>query len=223
MINYYEGTVFNTDANAIVNTINCDGFMGAGLALEFALRYPNMLKDYENKCKNKQIKIGLIDYFKDQNITIVNFPTKNSFKYPSNIAWIKQGLQNFRDTYKSNNITSVAFPKLGCSNGGLDWDIVKNEMEKYLSDLDIDIYICTDTLKEAQGKELEMLQEINTISIEDLSQKVKINQKQKMALINNRPYKRFWMIAKTPDIGKTSYKNLFTYFYNNNSTQIKLF
>ena len=77
MIKYFEGTVFNTPAKAIVNTVNCDGFMGAGLALEFALRYPDMLRDYEAKCKSKQIKTGLVDYFQEKDITIINFPTKN--------------------------------------------------------------------------------------------------------------------------------------------------
>ena len=223
MIKYFEGTVFNTSAKAIVNTVNCDGFMGAGLALEFALRYPNMLKVYEDKCKNKLIKTGLIDYYKDNDITVINFPTKNSFKFPSNIIWIRQGLQNFKDTYEANNIKSVAFPKLGCSNGGLNWEEVKILMEQYLKDLDIDIYICTDTLKEAQGKELEMLEHINNIPIEELSQIIKLSQKQKDAISRNRPFKRFWMISKIPDIGKASYKNLFTHFYNNCSTQMKLF
>ncbi len=223
MIKYFEGTVFNTPAEAIVNTINCDGFMGAGLALEFALRYPNMLKDYENKCKNKLIKTGLIDYYKENDITIINFPTKSSFKFPSNIIWIKQGLQNFKDTYEENYIKSVAFPKLGCSNGGLKWDEVQILMENYLSNLNIDVYICTDSLNKAQGKELEMLEQINSIPIEELSQIVKLNQKQKDAIVKNRPFKRFWMISKTPDIGKTSYKNLFSHFYNNSSTQMKLF
>ena len=223
MIKYFEGTVFNTPAQAIVNTVNCDGFMGAGLALEFALRYPNMLKDYESKCKNKLIKTGLMDYYKENNITIINFPTKNSFKFPSNILWIKQGLQNFRDTYKENNIKSVAIPKLGCSNGGLSWQEVKILMEQYLKDLDIDVYICTDTLQEAQGKELEMLEQINNLPIDELCKAVKLNQKQQNAIINNRPFRRFWLISKISDIGKTTYKNLFTHFYNNNTTQMKLF
>lgn len=223
MIKYYDGTVFNTPATAIVNTVNCDGFMGAGLALEFALRYPNMLKDYELKCKNKQIKTGLVDYYKEKDITIVNFPTKNSFKFPSNIVWIKQGLQNFKDTYKENNITSIAFPKLGCSNGGLDWNEVKLLIERYLQDLDIDVYVCVDTLKEAQGKEQEMLESLNSIQIYDLCKSVKLNQKQQDAIINNRPFKRFWMVSKIPAIGKTTYKNLFNYFYQSQASQMKLF
>jgi O-acetyl-ADP-ribose deacetylase (regulator of RNase III) len=223
MIKYFEGTVFNTDAMAIVNTVNCDGFMGAGLALEFALRYPQMLVDYEQKCKKSSIKIGFVDYYKDKDIMIINFPTKNSFKFQSNIKWIEEGLKNFRQTYKERNISSVAFPKLGCSNGGLNWVDVKQIMEKYLSDLDIDVYICEDTLKIAQGKEKEMLDLFNNMPIEEIATITKLNQKQITAIINKRPYSRFWLVGKTSGIGKTSYNKLFNYFYNNPSSQMKLF
>lgn len=223
MIKYFEGTVFNTGAMAIINTVNCDGFMGAGLALEFALRYPDMFKDYKIKCQNKQIKTGEIDYYKENNIMIINFPTKKLFQFPSNITWIIQGLQKFRETYKENNITSVAFPKLGCSNGGLDWKDVNIEMEKYLSDLDIDIYICLDTLKHAEGIEKHMINALNQTNILDLSKQIKLTQKQITILEQNKPYNRFWKISKLPLIGKKTYEKLFKYFYNNNYTQIKLF
>ena len=96
-------------------------------------------------------------------------------------------------------------------------------MEQYLKDLDIDVYICTDTLQEVQGKEKEMLEQINNIPIDELCKVVRLNQKQQNAIINNRPFKRFWMVSKVQDLGKTSYKNLFTHFYNSHSTQMKLF
>ena len=96
MIRYYKGTVFNAGAEAIVNTVNCDGVMGAGIALEFGLRYPDMYKDYVIKCKKGDICTGKVDYFKDSSgIIIVNFPTKIHFKYPSKIEWIESGLKAF--------------------------------------------------------------------------------------------------------------------------------
>ena len=64
MIKIFESNVFNTDADAIVNTINCVGFMGKGLAFEFSLRYPDLLDDYKDKCKNNEIKIGQMYYYK---------------------------------------------------------------------------------------------------------------------------------------------------------------
>lgn len=223
MIKYFEGTVFNTGAEAIVNTINCDGFMGAGLALEFSLRYPKMLKDYEYKCKNKTISVGKIDTFKEGELLIINFPTKKSFKFPSQLKWVEEGLKDFVQNYKAYGIRSVAFPKLGCSNGGLDWSTVKQLMEKYLSDIDITVYICVDTLKEAQGKEKEMLDAFNKTKLSDISSNVKLSAKQIEELSKNIPYKRFWLIGKTPSIGKNTYKNLFQYFYNKPQMQMKLF
>ena len=135
MITYLEGTVFNSNAEAVVNTINCVGVMNAGIALEFGLRYPEMLSEYQKKCKNKEIQTGKIYYYIAKDKTIVNFPTKWHFKYPSKLEWIEEGLRDFVKTYKQYGFKSVAFTKLGTLNGKLDWNDVKQLMEKYLSNL----------------------------------------------------------------------------------------
>ena len=95
-----SSNVFNTDADAIVNTINCVGFMGKGLALEFSLRYPKLLVDYKEKCSKKEINIGKLYYYKEDNILIINFPTKKDYKFPSKLEWIEKGLLEFVNTYK---------------------------------------------------------------------------------------------------------------------------
>lgn len=214
MIIYSDTTVFNVDAKAIVNTVNCVGFMGAGIALEFKLRYPKMFKDYERKCEEKKIITGKVNYFKNENgSTIINFPTKWHFRHPSKLIWIEQGLQHFVDTYDKNIFSSVAFPKLGAGNGGLNWNEVKSLMEKYLSNLDIDIYICLDNKNYAEGIEKNMLDSFNSISIEELSSLVKLNIKQKDNIKKIRPYDRFWKIAKTESIGMKTYSKIFKYFY----------
>ena len=156
MIKIIESNVFNTDAQAIVNTINCVGFMGKGLAFEYALRYPDLLLDYKDKCKNKKIKLGKMYYYKSNNQLIVNFPTKNDYRFPSKINWIEDGLIDFVKTYKEHNIESVAFPLLGCSNGGLPYDSVINLIYKYLDNQDLKVYICLDK-KNPEGRELEMI------------------------------------------------------------------
>lgn len=211
MITYLEGTVFNTDTDAIVNTINCIGVMNAGVALEYALRYPELLKDYEQKCKNKEISLGRIYYYKTKEKLIVNFPTKWHFKYPSKIEWIEEGLKDFVDTYKRYGIKSVAFTKLGTLNGGLDWNKVKFLMEKYLSKIDIQVYICLDNKKEAEGLEKEMLEVFNNLDIEDLKKDIKLTTKQIDALKNSLPLNRFWKIKEIEGIGSTTYKSLFNY------------
>lgn len=215
MIRYFEGTVFNVDTRAIVNTVNCTGVMGAGIALEFMLRYPNMYEDYEAKCNDKKIMIGKIDYFKNSDDRIiVNFPTKWHFKYPSKLIWIEKGLQDFVKTYEKQGVTSIAFPKLGTNNGGLNWQDVKILMEKYLSNLDIEIYICLDNKKEAEGLEKIMLDKFNEIDIEKFSKIVKLNVAQKKNIEKNMPYDRFWKISDTESVGKKTYSNIFKHFYD---------
>lgn len=215
MIKYYEGTIFNVDAQALVNTVNCTGFMGAGIALEFMLRYPKMFEDYESKCKDNRVVTGKVDYFcVDENRIIVNFPTKWHFKYPSKLIWIEQGLQDFVKTFGSYGIKSVAFPKLGTSNGGLNWSDVKGVMEKYLSALEIDVYICLDSKKEAEGLEKTMLDEFNATNIEQFSGVVKLTAIQKNNLQRRKPYDRFWKIGETDSIGMKTYSKLFSYFFN---------
>lgn len=229
MIIYDNGTVFNCNsASAIVNTVNCQGFMGAGIALEFSLRYPEMLKDYENKCRKRLIRTGAVDYYKALDKTIINFPTKLHFKYPSKLEWIEQGLADFVSTYKENNITSVAFPKLGTSNGGLIWEDVKLLMEKYLSNLDIPVYICLDT-DEAKGLEKQMLNVFNSLDLNSLKSYMRINEKQRNTIENNRPIKRFWMIKNLEGIGITFYTKIFNYCKSavelgeNTGTQLSIF
>lgn len=219
MIKYFEGTVFNAPAQAIVNTVNTTGAMGAGIALEFALRYPAMFDDYVAKCKNKTIRIGYVGYFDAKDKKIINFPTKQFFKYPSKLAWIEMGLINFTNTYKQENITSVAFPKLGCSNGKLNWTDVKKIMEKYLRPLDIDIYICLDSLPEAAGKEKEMLDLFNSYDIYELGRRVKLKNEQVQYLVERKPFKRFWQIGLEKPIKGSPYKKIFNFFYNYSSDE----
>lgn len=145
MITFTTSTVFNTDAKALVNTVNTVGAMGKGLALAFAKRYPNMLADYKRKCYRKQLRVGKVDFYRDGDTTIVNFPTKAHWRNPSKMEWIESGLADFCARYQDYGITSVAFPKLGAGLGGLPWYQVKALMVKYLADLPIEVYICEDT------------------------------------------------------------------------------
>lgn len=215
MLKYYEGTVFNTKAKTLVNTVNCFGVMGAGVALEFKLRYPEMFIQYEQMCKDKKYKVGRPRLHSVDGIQILNFPTKNHWKNPSKIEWIEEGLRYFADNYKKVNITSIAFPKLGTSNGGLKWDDVKPLMEKYLKDLeDIDVIICLDELKNAEGIELQMVNELNKIGMEELNTKLKLKAKQKIVIEQELPIDRFWKLSRLEGIGSKTYEKIFNYFYD---------
>lgn len=142
-IKQISGNIFNSKCQTIVNTVNCVGVMGKGIAFVHRLRYPKMYEEYREHCKNKLIKPGSLWLYKKQENApwILSFPTKYHWKYPSKIEWVEQGLQKFVDTYEKKGITSIAFPLLGTHNGGLDTKEVRNLMNKYLEKCHIDIEI----------------------------------------------------------------------------------
>jgi O-acetyl-ADP-ribose deacetylase (regulator of RNase III) len=222
MIIYLQGTVFNAPVKTFVNTVNCAGVMGAGIALEFKLRYPEMYEDYAEKCKNKQMKVGIPRIYEySEDVWIMNFATKGHWRFPSKIQWIEQGLKYFSENYQKRNIESIAFPKLGTNNGGLDWNEVKIIMEKYLSNLDIPVYICLDEKNEAEGVEKEMLDKLNALSTEVLIKEIEIPKKQAEKIIDKLPVDRFWYISKFEGIGEKTYEKLFNYLYKRTGSSNK--
>lgn len=138
-----RGNIFNTKSQTIVNTVNCVGVMGKGIALVFKLRYPYMFDIYKGFCKTKQIGIGKLWLYKGEpnEPWVLNFPTKFHWKYPSKIEYIELGLEKFVATYKEKGIISIAFPMLGTYNGGLNKDEVLPIMLQYLETCDIPVEI----------------------------------------------------------------------------------
>ncbi len=141
MIIYVKGDLLESDAQTLVNTVNCFGVMGKGIALEFRKKYPEMFKQYKEMCNAGEVKIGKLHLFKTSDKWIVNFPTKNHWRFPSKLEYIEKGLQFFMEHYKEWGIESIAFPKLGSNHGKLNWNDVKAVIEKYLSGLDIQIQV----------------------------------------------------------------------------------
>jgi len=141
MIEYIKGDIFSSPARVIVNTVNTVGVMGKGIALEYKERYPEMYLAYREACEKKQFHIGKLMLYYAPDHWVLLFPTKEHWRNPSKVEYIEAGLEEFVNTYTEKGITSVAFPKLGCGNGGLDWNIVRPIMEKYLGSLPIDVYI----------------------------------------------------------------------------------
>lgn len=108
--------------------------MGKGVALVFKKHYPEMFVEYQEKCKNDQVKTGEPYLYKDSKSLkwILNFPTKKHWKSISRLEYIEAGLQTLANKYEEWGITSLAMPALGCGNGGLNWLEVKRLIEKYL-------------------------------------------------------------------------------------------
>ena len=142
MIKIVLGNIFDSKAETLVNTVNCVGVMGKGIASEFKNKYPEMFNEYKEMCKNKILKTGtLYPYVKDNKVVVLNFPTKNHWRSPSKLEYIIDGLKWFVENYELLDITSIAFPPLGCGNGGLSWDSIGPIMYHYLHKLPIDIEI----------------------------------------------------------------------------------
>lgn len=186
-ITIIKGNIFNTKAQTIVNTINCVGVMGKGIALVYKLRYPQMFDIYHEYCKQHLISIGRLWLYKGDVNTpwVLNFPTKYHWKYPSKLEYLEKGLKKFVDTYKERGITSVAFPMLGTHNGGLDKTVVRTLMVKYLSQCNIPVEIY-DYDPMASDDLFETFKEKwLSIPFNDLKSVTQIRQKRQIETIDN--------------------------------------
>jgi O-acetyl-ADP-ribose deacetylase (regulator of RNase III) len=146
MIQYIIGNILDSKAQALVNTVNTMGVMGKGVALQFKNAYVNNYKAYEKASKNQEIKIGKMFVTLDSNTAsgekiIINFPTKTSWRKPSEYKFIEDGLENLVEVINNEKIKSIAIPPLGAGNGGLNWEIVKKIIVKKLEHLVVDIYV----------------------------------------------------------------------------------
>jgi O-acetyl-ADP-ribose deacetylase (regulator of RNase III) len=115
--------------------------MGKGLAASLKHRHPDMFKAYKRICDQGLLDIGKLWLWRSSDQWVLNFPTKKHWRRPSTLEYIDAGLQKFADQYEVRGIREVAFPRLGCGNGGLSWDEVQPLMHKHLADLPIRTYI----------------------------------------------------------------------------------
>lgn len=141
MLKNIQDNIFNLKADILINPVNCVGVMGKGLALEFKNKYPKMFNDYKKICDNKKLSPGKLHIWKNNNIIIINFPTKEHWKDKSTYRYIEYGLIKLKDFLQKNENKTVAIPKLGCGLGGLSWVVVKELFYVYLNDLNHNIII----------------------------------------------------------------------------------
>lgn len=139
MIDFVSGDFFKFEADIRVNTVNCVGVMGAGVALAFKKRYPSMFADYVEQCKSGRIRPGRPSVWHSsdallENVEIVNFPTKDDWRKSSKYTYVESGLEWLSAYLKEKEGKIVTLPALGCGHGGLEWDKVKELIEKYLGD-----------------------------------------------------------------------------------------
>jgi O-acetyl-ADP-ribose deacetylase (regulator of RNase III) len=133
MIIYTTGDLLKSTAEALVNTVNCEGYMGKGIAYQFKLQYPANNTDYVKACKSGSLKVGKLHYFKERGKVVINFPTKDKWRANSKMEYIDDGLTELVKLIHNLNIKSIAIPPLGSGNGGLIWSEVKALIEKKLA------------------------------------------------------------------------------------------
>ncbi len=140
MIETRAGDILQADAEALVNTVNCVGVMGRGLALQFKTAYPLNFKAYETACTRREVQPGRMFVFETCQLTnpkyIVNFPTKRHWHDKSRMEDIEAGLKALADEIQTRRIRSIALPPLGSGLGGLNWHDVRPRIEGALGGLD---------------------------------------------------------------------------------------
>ena len=152
MISFTKGNLLDSDAEALVNTVNTVGVMGKGVALMFKEAYPENFQAYEDACRSNRIHVGAM-FVTERNQMfgpkwIVNFPTKAHWRFPSKLEWIEQGLEDLKRVIHEKQIRSIALPPLGAGNGGLNWKDVRSKIESALGDLpDVNVIVYEPTAK----------------------------------------------------------------------------
>ncbi len=140
MIRYTTGNILDAEVEALVNTVNCVGVMGRGIALQFKNAFPENFKAYEAACRRKAVEPGRMFVFDTGDLTppryIVNFPTKRHWRGKSRMEDIETGLAALVDEVRRRVIRTIAVPPLGSGLGGLEWAQVRPRIEAALGDID---------------------------------------------------------------------------------------
>ena len=137
-ISVRQGDIFESSAQTLVNTVNTVGVMGKGVALGFKKRFPEMYRDYVQRCERGEVKLGE-PYLWEPLVEpwVLNFPTKGHWRAPSKLADIVAGLEYLEAHYREWGVRSLAVPPLGCGYGGLEWRVVGPTLYEHLSRLDV--------------------------------------------------------------------------------------
>lgn len=145
MISYHQGDLLAADVDALVNAVNTVGVMGKGIALAFKNRFPTNFQVYAAACQRGEVVTGRMFVTETQALLgprwIVNFPTKQHWRDPSRLEWVRDGLQDLRRFLLTADVPSVALPALGAGLGGLNWPAVRAEIEAALADLPVDVRV----------------------------------------------------------------------------------
>jgi len=155
-----EGSLFDESFDALVNPVNCVGVMGAGLALQFKLRFPENFEEYKDRCMSRSLHLGQV-FMHCTSMEcprfIINFPTKAHWRDHSKLRYVASGLADLVEHVKKFDITSIGMPALGCGLGGLRWNEVKPvivDALKPLQNLSVTLFLPRNILQEQRSESI---------------------------------------------------------------------
>ena len=227
-----RGSIFNSKAQAFVNTVNCVGVMGKGIALEFRRRYPKMFKEYRRVCEKGELQPGQILPYQEGGTWILNFAIKNDWKQPSKVEWMESCLKEFISSYRDMGIKSAAFPWMGAMNGGIPIEIIKKVMRNYLSnltDIDIEVYDFDPDASDPLFEKLNSIVESRYLNIKDLSKRTGIQARYMEKIIKALQQENIRSLPRLIEsgiIGKKNIEKLYAFLIKSgidSSYQVPLF
>lgn len=211
-----KGNLFNSKAQTLINTVNCVGVMGKGVALEFRRRFPEMFEAYQRICEDRKLRPGQILPYRVGQPWILNFAVKNDWKQPSRMEWVEDCLERFVMNYRQLGITSVAFPWIGAMNGGLPWEKVHTLMLSYLLPLeDINIEIIAFDPDAPDPLFIRLCQSVQTKDVSVFASDVGITQRAANLVykaVNEAEVPSLTRLCEFPGLGKTTVERLYAYF-----------
>tara|TARA_B100001939_G_C16915479_1_gene606690 strand:+ start:85 stop:807 length:723 start_codon:yes stop_codon:yes gene_type:complete len=213
-----RGNIFSTECEVITLTVNCEGVMGAGIALEGKFRWPLMYEEYEKKC-SEGLKTGELFWWGPDEFgkRILCFPTKYSWKQKSLLQYVEKGLDTLLEQYVNKNVKSIALPHLGCSHGGLEWADVKPIIYRKLSDrddLEVELWEFDPLAEDEDFNDLVDLVRNQTPSV--VQSRMGLSEKQENELrsaLTYRGVKSFSSLQKTRGIGEKTLKRIYHYLF----------
>jgi len=225
-----KGNIFNSKAMAIVNTVNCVGAMGKGIALEYKLRFPDMFAEYQKVCFARQLRPGQILPYRKSSPWILNFAIKDEWKDPSRPEWIEETLIKFVKSYQRMGITSIAFPWMGAMNGGLNIEIIKSLTRSYLNNLpniDIEVYEFDPHSPDPLFLKLYNIISENAFSIIDIAKLSDIKERYWIKIFDTMKCQNIYSMTDLCNfrskgkrvIGKTNIERLYNFLSGENSNR----
>jgi len=196
------GDILQSKVQTIVNTINCVGVMGKGIALEFKNKFPEMYEDYLQRCQRGEVRPGIPYLYRSLlSPQIINFPTKDHWKSVSKISDIDRGLAYLQRHYQEWGVTSLAIPPLGCGNGQLEWRQVGPLIYRYTRQMDIPIELYAPYGTHPQELTTAFLgtggmePSVRTVSMEGAAREAWIALVEILDRIDKQPY--HWAVGRT--------------------------